>query len=79
MRTHVRSSIYGMRDGIMIWGSLSNQISELLLFNSSYVSMETTPMCNGESLAQFENRIKPRVYVRRISCSTMYEKKAPFC
>ena len=31
-----------------------------------------------ESSAQFENRIKPRVYVRRITSSTMY-KKAPFC
>ena len=25
-----------------------------------------------ESLAQFENRIKPRVYARCITCSTMY-------
>ena len=31
-----------------------------------------------ESPAQFEKRIKPRVYVRRITHSTMYEK-APFC
>ena len=31
-----------------------------------------------ESSAQFENRIKPCVYVRRIMRSTMYEK-APFC
>ena len=31
-----------------------------------------------ESPAQFENRIKPRVYVRRIRGSTMY-KKTPFC
>ena len=29
-------------------------------------------------LAQFEKRIKPRVYVRRITRSTMY-KKAPIC
>ena len=33
---------------------------------------------NWESPAQFENLIKPQVYVRRIKCSTMY-KKAPFC
>ena len=31
-----------------------------------------------ESPAQFENRINPRVYVRRITRSTLY-KKAPFC
>ena len=31
-----------------------------------------------ESPAQFENRIKPRVYIRRITGSTMYEKAA-FC
>ena len=30
--------------------------------------------CNRESPAQFENRIKPRVYVRRITRSTMYGK-----
>ena len=29
---------------------------------------------NRESPAQFENRIKPRVYVMRITRSTMYEK-----
>ena len=33
---------------------------------------------NWESRAQFENRIKPRMYVRHITHSTMYEK-APFC
>ena len=33
---------------------------------------------NRESPPQFENRIKPRVYVRRITRSTMYEK-SPFC
>ena len=33
---------------------------------------------NRESPVQFENRIKPRVYVRHITLSTMYEK-APFC
>ena len=33
---------------------------------------------NWESPAQFENRIKPPVYVRRITRSTMY-KKAPLC
>ena len=32
----------------------------------------------GESLAQFEKRINPQVYVGRITRSTMYEK-APFC
>ena len=32
----------------------------------------------GEKPAQFENGIKPWVYVRRITRSTMY-KKAPFC
>ena len=31
-----------------------------------------------ETSEQFENRIKPRVYVRRITRSTMYEK-GPFC
>ena len=31
-----------------------------------------------ESLAQFDNLIKPRVYVRCITRSIMYEK-APFC
>ena len=31
-----------------------------------------------ESPAQFENRIKPRVYVRRIAHSTMY-KRATLC
>ena len=34
--------------------------------------------CIRESLAQFENRIKPRVCVRRITRSTMNEK-AQFC
>ena len=29
---------------------------------------------NRENPAQFENRIKPRVYVRRITHSTMYGK-----
>ena len=29
-----------------------------------------------ESPVQFENRIKPRVYVRHITCSTMYEKSS---
>ena len=33
---------------------------------------------NRESPAQCENRIKPRVYVRRIRRSTMYEN-AQFC
>ena len=33
---------------------------------------------NREGPAQFENRIKPRVYIRHITRSTMYEK-APFC
>ena len=33
---------------------------------------------NRESPAQFEHRIKPRMYVRRVTRSTMYEK-APFC
>ena len=33
---------------------------------------------NRENPAQFENRIKPRVYARRITRSTMYEK-ALFC
>ena len=32
---------------------------------------------NRESPAQFENRIMPWVYVRRVTHSTMYEK-APF-
>ena len=34
--------------------------------------------CIQESPSQFENRIMPRVYVRRITRSTMYQK-APFC
>ena len=41
----------------------------------------TSDMCIEyiwESPAQFENRIKPLVYIRRITHSTMYEK-APFC
>ena len=33
---------------------------------------------NRDSPAQFENRIKPRDYVRPIMRNTMYEK-APFC
>ena len=33
---------------------------------------------NLESPAQFENQIKPQVYVRLITRSAMYEK-APFC
>ena len=31
-----------------------------------------------ESLSQFENQIMPRVYIRSITRSTMYQK-APFC
>ena len=31
-----------------------------------------------ENPAQVENRIKPRMYVRRITRGNMYEK-APFC
>ena len=34
--------------------------------------------CTRESQAQFENRIKHRVYVRPITHCTMYEKD-PFC
>ena len=33
---------------------------------------------NRKSPAQLENRIKPRMYVRRITRRTMHEK-APFC
>ena len=39
-------------------------------------SSQTNP--NWESPAQFENQIKPCVYVRCITPSNMYEK-APFC
>ena len=34
-------------------------------------------MGNRESPAQFENQIKPQVYVRRIARSTMYKKASP--
>ena len=33
--------------------------------------------CNRKNPAQFENRIKPRVFVRLVTCRTMYEK-VPF-
>ena len=35
-------------------------------------------LANRERLAQFDNRIKPRVYIRGITRCTIYEK-APFC
>ena len=38
--------------------------------------MGITHVANQESLAQFENRIKPGVYVRRITHSTMYKKSS---
>ena len=31
---------------------------------------------NWESPAQFENRIKPRVYIRDITCCTLYVRKS---
>ena len=54
----------------------------------TYIALElsTAPLCVdtetncdatesiGESLAQFENQIKPRVFVRRIMHSTLYVK-----
>ena len=43
-----------------------------------YLSQNDMNNPNRESLAQFKNRIKPRVYVRRITRGTMYEK-VPFC
>ena len=39
--------------------------------------IQSHPGDNLESPTQFENRMKPRVYVRRLTLSTMYEK-APF-
>ena len=44
-----------------------------------YVMLATESMnyntdSNRESPTQFENRIKPRVYVRRITRSNMYQK-----
>ena len=36
------------------------------------------PICIRESPSQFENRIMPRVYIKSITRSTMYQK-APFC
>ena len=39
---------------------------------------EKTGFVIRESPAQFANLIKPRVYIRRITRSTMYVK-APFC
>ena len=41
-------------------------------------SLKVNHWSNRGSPAQFENQIKPRVYVRRITLSTMY-KKAAFC
>ena len=41
------------------------------------VSSESSASSNRESPAQFENLIKPQVYVRHIRHSTMYGK-APF-
>ena len=41
----------------------------------------TTQITNGKMQSgkpRYENRIKPRVYIRRITRSTIYEK-APFC
>ena len=54
-------------DGLEPWsGILSLYCSQMdLLIRCS---------SNPESPAQFENRIKPRLYVRRITRSTMYEK-----
>ena len=51
-----------------------HDIGESFQYHSSSQHFEAI----GESLAQSENRIKPRVCLRRITCSTMYEK-APYC
>ena len=48
-------------------------------FKSVSISLSQTASTswgNRESPAQFENRIKPRVYVRRITRSTMYKKSS---
>ena len=39
---------------------------------------QTAPNSNRESPAQFENQIKPQVYVRRITRSTLNVKKLHF-
>ena len=44
----------------------------------SCVLVQSSVVGNWESPAQVESRIKPRMYVRRITSSTMYEK-AQFC
>ena len=40
---------------------------------SSQALYHWTPYTSRENPAQFENQIKPRMYVRRITRSTMYE------
>ena len=44
------------------------------MYTRSYLGGLKTEMVIWENPAQFENRFKPRVYVRRITGSTMYEK-----
>ena len=50
------------------------------LWKETRIPRRRSHTCQGiqESLAQFENPIKPPVYVRRITRSTKYQK-APFC
>ena len=61
---------------------LSHHLYSYFVYASSRCSGESvlshSLVSIGESPAQFENPINPRVYVRRVTHSTMYEK-APFC
>ena len=57
----------------MIMGTLINKIS-----NEKQQQDNHSTLSNRESLAQFQNQIKPRVYIRLITRSTMFEKKLHF-
>ena len=67
---HLQSLFISMKICI----SVTDVVLTLLVPSECYVTCGH----NRESPAQFENQIKSRMYVRRISRSTMYEK-APFC
>ena len=52
--------------------------TDLFSFKSHNLMSWLNQLFIRESPSQFENRIMPRGYVRRMTRSTMYQK-APFC
>ena len=64
-----------LQAGEQLWKKIKAQIKIVSL---AMLYMSAWSFDNQESPAYFENRIKPKVYLRRITRSTMYEQ-VPFC